>query len=87
MGIKRTVVLDEDVLERVREMARAEGVPFKTKLNDLVRDGLAKANTNKREKFVVKAFDMGGFLLPFPIKVSHIDAMEDEERMREMGWS
>ena len=87
MSIRTTVVLDEDVLERVREKAKEDAVPFRTKLNDLVRDGLAKASAPKREKFVVKAFDMGGFLLPFPIKVSDIDAMEDEERMREMGWS
>jgi hypothetical protein len=42
--------------------------------------------TTVRE-FKVKAFNMGEFLLPFPIKISDIDAMEDEEKMRRLGRS
>ena len=60
-------------------------MPFRTKLNDLVRDGLAKASVLKREKFVIKSFNMGKYSLPFPIRVSDIDAMEDEEKMRRLG--
>jgi hypothetical protein len=52
MGIRTTVVLDEDVLSRVRERARQEAVPFRTKLNDLVREGLAKSSEAKPAKFV-----------------------------------
>ena len=85
MGIRTTIVLDEDVLERVREKAREDAVPFRTKLNDLVRDGLAKASAPKREKFVIKSFNMGKYTLPFPIRISDIDAMEDEEKMRRLG--
>ena len=80
MGIRTTVVLDEDVLERVREKAREDNVPFKTKLNDLVRDGLAKAGPKKGKKFKIEAYDMGKFNFPHPIKLSDIDSMEDEER-------
>jgi hypothetical protein len=82
MGIRTTVVLDEDVLERVRERAQAEHVPFKTKLNDLVRDGLAIASQRRTKPFKIEAFDMGGYLLPFPIRISDIDAMEDTEESR-----
>jgi hypothetical protein len=85
MSTRTTVVLDEDVLERVREKAREDDVPFRTTLNDLVREGLAKSSAPRQEKFRVKAFDMGEFLLPFPIKLSDIDAREDEEKMRRLG--
>ena len=56
-----------------------------TTLNDLVRDGLARTVAPRSEKFVIKAFKMGKYTLPFPIRISDIDAMEDEERMREPG--
>ena len=52
-------------------------MPFRTKLNELVRDGLAKASAPKREKFVIKSFNLGKYTLPFPIRVSEIDASLD----------
>jgi hypothetical protein len=57
MGIRTTVVLDEDVLERVRENAREEDVPIQ-----------------------IRAFDLGEISLPYPIRISEIDSIEDEER-------
>ncbi len=42
MGITTRILLDEDVLDGVRKRAREESVPFRVKLNDLLRDGLAK---------------------------------------------
>ncbi|MCX6606431.1 MAG: hypothetical protein NTV52_22965 [Acidobacteria bacterium] len=80
MGIRTTVVLEEDVLERVRDQAREDNVPFRTKLNDLLRDGLARRANKTRVPFVVKTYSMGQFPLPFPIRVSDIDALEDDER-------
>jgi|GEM_PF-1435839 len=80
MSIRTTVVLDEDVLERVRERARDEDVPFRTKLNDLLRDGLAKPPIKNQSPFVIETFSMGAFPLPFPIRLSDIDALEDDER-------
>jgi hypothetical protein len=84
MSIRTTVVLDDDVLERVRERARERSVPFRAALNDLVRDGLALAG-GKPAPFRVKAVDMGEFLLPYPIKVSDLDELEDKDRMRRLG--
>jgi len=80
MSIRTTVVLDEDVLERVRERARDEDVPFRTKLNDLLRDGLAKQPAKSRAPFVIETFSMGEFSLHFPIRLSDIDALEDDGR-------
>lgn len=84
MSTRTTVVLDDDVLERVRERAREKAVPFRTALNDLVRDGLA-VTTKRSRPYKVKAFDMGEFLLPFPIRLSDIDELFDKERMRRQG--
>jgi len=39
------------VLERVREKAREEGVPFREKLNDLLRAGLRQSQVPQRVPF------------------------------------
>lgn len=80
MSIRTTVVLDEDVLERVRDRAREENVPFRNKLNDLLRDGLARKADKRRVPFVVKTYSLGTDLMPFPIRVSDIDALDDDKR-------
>jgi hypothetical protein len=41
MGIRTTVTLDEDVLNRVKDQSKATGRSFRETLNELVRDGLA----------------------------------------------
>ena len=80
MGIRTTIVLDEDVLERVRERAREEHVPFRAKLNDLLRAGLRQAQAPSKVPFEIQTFDMGEISLPHPIRISELDAMEDEDR-------
>lgn len=80
MGIRTTVVLDEDVLEQVREIAREEHVPFRTKLNNLLRTGLRQTQVPPTVPFEIQAFDTGESSLPHPIRISELDAMEDEER-------
>jgi hypothetical protein len=82
MGIRTTVVLDEDVLDRVREKAREEDVSFRVKLNDLLRDGLAKASGGKRVVVARRTFSMGESRLPFPLRVSELDALEEQEVRR-----
>ena len=51
MGIRTTVTLDEDVLERVKQESRLRGLPFRQTLNELLRDALVKASqpAQKRE--------------------------------------
>lgn len=80
MSIRTTVVLDEDVLERVREKALEEHVPFRTKLNDLLRLGLRQTPVAPKVPFEIQAFDMGEISLPHPIRISELDSIEDEER-------
>lgn len=51
MGIRTTVTLDEDVLNRVKDESKATGRSFRETLNELVRDGLlAKQNSRKRKR-------------------------------------
>jgi hypothetical protein len=38
MGIRTTVTLDEDVLDRLKQESRSRGLPFRQTLNELLRD-------------------------------------------------
>lgn len=67
MGIRTTVTLDEDVLNRVRDESTATGRSFKDTLNELVREGLAskeKLQVEKR-KFTIEPMHMGEKLFDF----------------------
>ena len=59
MGIRTTVTLDEDVLERVKQESRSRGKPFRQILNDLLRTGLAKVQEQRRRNFKVRPFEFG----------------------------
>jgi hypothetical protein len=50
MGIRTTVTLDEDVLNRVKDESKASGRSFKETLNELVRDGLASKGDLRQRK-------------------------------------
>lgn len=47
-GIRTTVTLDEDVLERLKRRSRATGAPFRQTLNDLPRAALLHLETQPR---------------------------------------
>ena len=60
MGIRTTVTLDEDVLERVKQESRSRGIPFKQALNDLLRHATsrsAEVHPSRRE-FRIKPLDL-----------------------------
>jgi hypothetical protein len=60
MGIKTTVTLEHDVLERLKQEQRNRGVSFRELLNDLLRLALAsKPVEMAREEFQVKPFSLG----------------------------
>jgi metal-responsive CopG/Arc/MetJ family transcriptional regulator len=50
MGIRTTVTLDEDVLNRVKAESKATGSSFRETLNELVREGLASKHDLKQRK-------------------------------------
>ena len=46
--MRTTVTLDEDVVARLRAVARERGIPFKVALNDALRAGLSTAPGRQR---------------------------------------
>jgi hypothetical protein len=60
MGIRTTVTLDEDVVERVREESRHRAASFRDTLNDLLRLALnTSATSAPRPPFKIRAVAMG----------------------------
>jgi hypothetical protein len=62
MGIRTTVTLDEDVLERVKQESRSRGVPFRQTLNDLLRKSFTQVEPIRRNFKVepfLKGFEQG----------------------------
>jgi hypothetical protein len=60
MSIRTTVTLDEDVFERLKEASRAERVPFRKALNEVLRAGLlAREQPPPRRKFRIVPHHMG----------------------------
>jgi hypothetical protein len=58
---RTTVVLDDDVLIRLREESRVRDATFRATLNDAIRDGLAVAERrrNSATPFRVEPFPIG----------------------------
>lgn len=60
MGIRTTVTLDEDVLERVKLASRSRGHSFRETLNDLVRGALVQLESEPRSRTLeIKPTRMG----------------------------
>ncbi|MBV9264693.1 MAG: hypothetical protein JO061_00850 [Acidobacteriaceae bacterium] len=60
MGIRTTITLDEDVVERVKQESRSRGVSFRETLNDLLRLALTQRDSRpRRRKLRIEAFHMG----------------------------
>lgn len=60
MGVRTTITLDEDVLERVKRESQNRGRTFRETLNELVRLGLASSAAKpRRTPLRIRATDMG----------------------------
>ena len=59
--MRTTVVLDDDVLERLKAESRIREATFRGTLNDVIRDGLtvAEQRRNTTTAFRVKPYAMG----------------------------
>ena len=63
LGMRTTVTLDEDVAQRLKDIAHRKKKPFKVVLNDTLRMGFsAQKKAAKLPPFKVKAW--GGGLMP-----------------------
>jgi hypothetical protein len=59
MSIRTTVVLDEDVLERLKDEARSRGVPLRQALNDVLRSSLLAPRQEPQAPFRIEPKHMG----------------------------
>ncbi len=60
MSVRTTVTLDDDVFERLKQISRAEGVPFRQAVNDVLREGLAAREAlAARREFQIEPRHMG----------------------------
>jgi hypothetical protein len=59
MSIRTTVTLDDDVIERVKQVSRARGKSFRETLNELLRAGLLSAQKSPRRAYRLKPSHMG----------------------------
>ena len=59
--MRTTVVLDEDVLERLQQESRSRHTSFRDTLYNVIRDGLAAGELRRQQpvKFEVKPFSLG----------------------------
>lgn len=59
--MRTTVTLDDDLAERLRELAYRTRKPFKVVLNQALRTGIGVEEKGgaKRDSYVVPVFDMG----------------------------
>ena len=84
--MRTTITLDPDVERLLRDSMQARGVSFKRALNEAVRAGLARANSQRRQRFVQKSYSLGAeqhFRWDKALAVAQ--AMEDEEIVRKLS--
>ena len=59
--MRTTVVLDDDVLERLQQESRVGDASFRDTLNNVIREGLVAVEKRRQQpvKFKVKSFPIG----------------------------
>ncbi len=82
--MRTTVTLDDDLFAKLKDDAHERGVPFKTAINEAVREGLRRP-APPVEPYRVPARDLGtlpGVNLDKALQIAW--QMEDEEILRRM---
>ena len=61
MSVRTTIVLDDDVVERLHQESRWREIPFREALNGAVREGLLAAEQRRQQPvaFRVEPFSVG----------------------------
>jgi len=59
MKMRSTLTLESDVAHQIEELVATSRKPFKTVVNDLLRQGLAAKSFKSRERFVQPTFALG----------------------------
>jgi hypothetical protein len=82
--MRTTVTLDDDLFAKLKDDAHERGVPFKTAINEAVREGLRRP-VPAVEPYRVRARDLGtwpGVNLDKALSLAF--ELEDEETLRKM---
>jgi hypothetical protein len=78
--MRTTVRIDDELLRRLRESARAERVSLTNVLNRTLRSGLERAPAKTRRRgFAQRTFDFGGSNVDLTKALALAGALEDEE--------
>lgn len=80
--MRTTVTLDDDNAARLRDVAHARGVPFKTAINDAIRAGLD--HPRQPRAFRIEAKDMGVPRVDLTKALQVAGALEDAEIIRKV---
>ena len=76
--------INPDLLERLRKLAEAEGIPFKDALNRAITRGLNPSAAAGRKPFVIPTFNLGLDRYYDVRNIRHQLDEEDDLRLLEM---
>ena len=75
--MKTTLVLDDALVERVRERAKERGVSMSSVVEEAIVRMLAEKATPERPPLDLPSFDSGGYLVDITDRNALYDAMDD----------
>jgi plasmid stability protein len=77
------VTLDDDLAAQLKDRAHARGVPFKTEINEAIRNGLEKAR--EPTPYRVRTKRMGAPKIDLTKATQLAGQLEDDELVRRMN--
>lgn len=80
--MRTTLTLDDDLASRLKQLAHERDVPFKQVVNEIIRQGLERAEAT--EAYELPTFYMGVPLMDLTKAAQLADALDDEHRIRNM---
>ena len=85
--MRTTLTLEPDVAEKLKRTIQKRKQPLKTVINDLLRSALKAPPEPPRKPFVVKPFNMGGYMPGIDRNKlnSLVDELEIEEFLRKQA--
>lgn len=84
--MRTTVTLDPDVRRMLEDVVNEHGISFKQAINEAVRQGLARARSRQKRRFVQKTYSLGaGRQLRWDKALAIAGTIEDEEIVRKLA--
>lgn len=84
--MRTTIDIDDALLRRLRDVAHAEGIPFRALLHRLLQRGLDEPPPRPTTRYRAPAISLGTVREGLDLAKAHavVDALSDEEISREM---